>query len=208
MSAKQPLQDKERKFRLLFEDHPQAMWVIDPTERKILEANAAAEVLYGHTRDQFRGMSLDAVLVSEASGSPSGIPRRHRTSNGRIIDVEMAQHRIDFGGHPAELVVLMDVTGRRQLEDQLRQAQKMEAVGMLAGGVAHDFNNLLTIISGYSQIILSKLPSSDPMREFVKSISVAGERAASLTRQLLAFSRKTVLEPKVLDLNEVVQETG
>ena len=204
MSAKQLLQDKERKFRLLFEDHPQAMWVIDPTERKILEANAAAEVLYGHTRDQFRGMSLDAVLVSEGSGPPSGGPRRHRTSNGRIIDVEMAQHRIDFGGHPAELVVLMDVTGRRQLEDQLRQAQKMEAVGMLAGGVAHDFNNLLTIISGYSQLILNSLAPGDPNHYSAEQILKAGERAATLTQQLLAFSRPQVLQPRVLDLNKLV----
>jgi signal transduction histidine kinase/CheY-like chemotaxis protein len=204
MSAKQLLQDKERKFRLLFEDHPQPMWVIDPTERKILEANTAAAALYGHTREQFRGMSLDAVLVSEESGPPSGSPRRHRTSNGRIIDVEMAQHRIDFGGHPAELVVLMDITGRRQLEDQLRQAQKMEAVGMLAGGVAHDFNNLLTIISGYSQLILNALQPGDPNHYSAEQILKAGERAATLTQQLLTFSRPQVLQPRVLDLNRLV----
>ena len=132
------------------------MWVIDPVERRILEANAAAEALYGHTREQFRGMSLDVLVVNEENDHTSST-RRHRTSTGRIIDVEMGQHQIDFDGYPAALVVLLDVTMRRQLEAQLRQAQKMEAVGMLAGGVAHDFNNLLTIISGYSQLILNTL---------------------------------------------------
>src|ERR1035441_8579167 len=105
MPAKQLLQDKERKFQLLFEGHPQPMWVVDPTERKILEANSAAEVLYGHTREQFRGMSLEAVLVSEVSGTATVGPRRHRTSTGRIIDVEMAPHPIDFRSeeHTSEL---------------------------------------------------------------------------------------------------------
>jgi two-component system cell cycle sensor histidine kinase/response regulator CckA len=204
MPAKQVLQDKEQKFQLLFDQHPQPMWVIDPAERRILEANAAAEALYGHTREQFRGMSLDAVLVSEEPGEPSGRPRRHRTSSGRIIDVEMAQRRIDFGGYPAELVVLTDVTGRRQLEDQLRQAQKMETVGMLAGGVAHDFNNLLTIISGYSQLMLNTLRPEDPNHYAAEQILKAGERAATLTQQLLAFSRPRTLQPKVLDLNQLV----
>ena len=168
MPAKELFQDKERKFQLLFEDHPHSMLVIDPAERNILEANAAAQALYGYTHEQFRGMSLDALVVAgDETGQASGSTLRHRTSSGRIIDVEVTQHRIEFGGKAAELAIVTDVTGRRQLEEQLRQAQKMEAMGMLAGGVAHDFNNLLTIISGYSQLIL-ELPCSRTIRTTIR----------------------------------------
>ena len=203
MPAKHLILEKDPKFRLLLEEHPQPMWVIDPVGRRILEANAAAEALYGHTREQFRGMSLDVLTVDDASDQPSGT-RRHRTSAGRIIDVEMGQHQIDFDGYPAALVVLLDVTMRRQLEAQLRQSQKMESVGMLAGGVAHDFNNLLTIISGYSQLILNTLKPGDPNHYSAEQILKAGERAASLTQQLLTYSRPQVLQPRVLDLNKLV----
>jgi PAS domain S-box-containing protein len=196
-------QDNDRKFQLLFEEHPQPMWLMDSAGLTILEANAAAEALYGHTREQFRGMSLDAVLLNEEGDQPIGT-RRHRTANGRIIDVEMTQRRIDIDGHPLLIAVLTDITARRLLEAQLRQAQKMESVGMLAGGVAHDFNNLLTIISGYSQLILNSLKQGDPNHYSAEQILKAGERAATLTQQLLTFSRPQVLQPKVLDLNKLV----
>src|SRR4029453_4309408 len=100
----------------------------------------------------------------------------------------------------------LDLTERKQLEEQLRQSQKMEAVGRLAGGVAHDFNNLLMAMSGYAELLLRSLPDDDARRRHAKEILRAGDRAAALTRQLLAFSRRQVLQPRILDLNATLSE--
>jgi two-component system, cell cycle sensor histidine kinase and response regulator CckA len=214
MPAKRLLKDKDKKFRLLFQESPQPMWVFDAESLKILEANAAATALYGFTAAEFQSMTLADIQGAEEARRfsewcrqpehPTITSWRHCTKSGRLIDIEMAVHEIGYGGRQAQLAILVDISGRRDLEDQLRQAQKMEAVGMLAGGVAHDFNNLLTIINGYSQLILNHLGPGDANRQFVEQIMKAGERAAALTRQLLAFSRRQVLQPKVLDLNRLV----
>jgi nitrogen-specific signal transduction histidine kinase len=114
----------------------------------------------------------------------------------------------DAGGRPVRVsAVVVDLTERKRLEAQFQQSQKMEAVGRLAGGVAHDFNNLLTVIIGYGQILLERLPPADAARELVAEMTAAGERAAGLTSQLLAFSRRAPLEPQVLDVNRVVAES-
>jgi two-component system cell cycle sensor histidine kinase/response regulator CckA len=204
MAAKHLLKDRDKKFRLLFEDNPQPMWVVDSENQRFLEANAAACNLYGFTADEFRDMTLPDVQVPEQEVTAPTVVMQHRTKSNRLIEVETAVHDIEYAGRKAQLTVLLDVTGRRQLEDQLRQAQKMEAVGMLAGGVAHDFNNLLTIISGYSQLILNNLSPTDPNRHSAEQIMKAGERAAALTKQLLAFSRRQVLQPRVFELNKLV----
>jgi PAS domain S-box-containing protein len=147
-------------------------------------------------RGRFPGESTITLRWIHRNGTLIWIEQRNvlvRDQTGRVVAVEG---------------IARDITERKQLEEQLRQAQKMEAVGRLAGGVAHDFNNLLTAIIGYSDIVLKALGDSDPLRPDVSEIKLAGERASRLTSQLLAFSRKQILQPKVLDLNESVTDMG
>jgi len=127
---------------------------------------------------------------------------------GRELPVSqvLLAHTDDAGAVRYFSTIARDITERRELEAQLRQAQKMEAVGRLAGGIAHDFNNLLTAIGGYSMLLLDRLGPDDPLREDIEEIAKAGELAAALTQQLLVFSRRQVLAPRVLDLNEVVTD--
>jgi hypothetical protein len=193
------------------------MWILDSNGQH-LEVNAAACKLYGYSAEEFSQLSVGDIQSPEDTrrflaelhnpARPAASEWRHHTKDGRWIDVEIALHPISFGGETAELAVLMDITGRRQLEDQLRQAQKMEALGLLTGGVAHDFNNLLTIITGYSQLILTKLGESDPNYHSAEQIVKAAERAGELTRRLLLFSRRRVPHAKILDLNQVVNSLG
>jgi len=131
-----------------------------------------------------------------------------KRKDGKAITVRLSGRAVSLNGSEALEVIAEDISDRRVLEDQFRQAQKMEAVGRLAGGVAHDFNNLLMVIGGYTEVLLNQLGPSDPRRKKAEAIQRATERAASLTRQLLAFGRKQVLELKVIDLSAVVAEIG
>jgi two-component system cell cycle sensor histidine kinase/response regulator CckA len=133
---------------------------------------------------------------------------RHRRKSGQLIDVELVSHTLTFEGRPAVLVVSQDVTERKRLEAQFLQAQKMDAIGQLAGGVAHDFNNILTGILAYCDLIVADREPNDPVRPDVEEIRKAAVSAASLTSGLLAFSRKQIIEPKFVALNTVVSDTG
>jgi len=217
--AQQALEDSEQRYRVLFENNPQPMWVYDQETLEFLTVNDTAVHNYGYTREEFLRMTLRDIrpeedipkLIEALATPPSGFKPagvwRHRKKNGQIITVDITEHRLTFGGRPGCLVLAADITARTQLEEQFRQAQRMESVGRLAGGVAHDFNNLLTVIIGYAEMLLSQPGADKSMTTAVTHIRDAGDRAAGLTRQLLAFSRRQVIQPAVININVVVRET-
>jgi hypothetical protein len=214
--AEAAVRGSEERYRLLFESNPHPMWVYDVETLRFLAVNAAAVAHYGYSLQEFLAMTIldirpeeevPTVLEAVRGLSPDSITnvtRTHKRRDGTLIEVEGTSRELSIEGGRARIVLATDITERKRLQDQLFQAQKMEAIGRLAGGVAHDFNNLLTAIIGYSQILSSRLSEGEAAYPELTEIQRAGRRAADLTRQLLAFSRKQVLQPKVLDLNEVV----
>ena len=215
--TEEQLHDSERKYRLLFETNPEPMWVYDFETLQILAVNGAAITRYGYSEREFLELTIRDLRLAEDQGrldeelshrqanqEAVRVGVRHRTKDGQPFEVDLVARPLEFAGRRARLVLARDVTAQRHLEEQLRQSQKMEAVGQLAGGIAHDFNNLLTAILGSTQLLLHNTPPGDPRREDAEEIRNAGMRAAELTRQLLAFSRRQVLAPKVLELNAVV----
>ena len=176
---------------------------------------AEAEVLGKHPFDVIVPPQSHALVAGIFDKIKAGNMDAHGesencTKDGRTIICEWHNTPLfdENGAFAGLLSLAQDITARKRLEDQLRQSQKMEAVGRLAGGVAHDFNNLLTIINGYSDLLLTRPDADESVLEPVKEIRTAGERATGLTRQLLGFSRQTMLQPEVLDLNLVVEDTG
>jgi len=175
---------------------------------------------YGYSQNEFKRMSVLELRPEEERAKYldqlSRIPDeglyhghwKHRKKDGKVIQVETISHQLEYAGRRVRLVVARDISERHLLEQQLRQSQKMEAVGRLAGGVAHDFNNLLMVIKGHTELLLNVLPNEEKYSRKIEQIDRAADRASTLTRQLLAFSRLQVLQPQVINLNGVVEEMG
>jgi PAS domain S-box-containing protein len=214
--AEHEVRESAVRYRELFDLSPQPMWVYDIETLRFLTVNDAAIRRYGYTREEFLRRTLhdlrpveDHPLLLEDVERHEDAPRvwRHLTKRGERLAVEITAHDLQFEGRRARLVLANDITERQRLEEQLRQSQKMEAVGRLAGGVAHDFNNILCVIMSYSETLLDTLAPGE-MRDDVEQIRNAGNRGAALTRQLLMFNRQQLVEPRVLDLNEVLTDMG
>jgi two-component system cell cycle sensor histidine kinase/response regulator CckA len=215
--------DADERYGMLFGSNPQPMWVFDVETLAFLEVNEAAVRHYGYARDEFLSMTIMDILPPDgAPGLHHGLEgtgtnrgdvalAQHQRKDGAIVDMELISREMEVNGRRARLVLATDISERtrtraalHQSEEQLRQAQRMDAAGRLAGGVAHDFNNLLTTIRGFSDLLLRDLPEHDTKRKDVEQIRKAADRGALLTRQLLSFGRQQSAEPRSIELNAVV----
>ncbi|MCC6738992.1 MAG: PAS domain S-box protein [Planctomycetia bacterium] len=215
--AEEALRASEESYRVMFEESPSPKLVYEAATLGLLAVNSAAVRLYGFTREEFRRMTirdirppedvakLEANLRAIGARTPFRGELTHRRKNGTDFLVEVATHPVTFEGREAVLVLVQDLSEKRARDEQMAQAARMEAVGRLAGGVAHDLNNMLTIIQGYGQLLAKKLARGEAPGTEMEEVRYATQRANSLTQQLLAFSRRQVLRPKVLDLNAAVE---
>lgn len=212
--------DDAELHRALVEYSPEAAYVVG--DGRIVYANPAAMRFFAaESLEQLIGMDvLDRIhpddhalalarrkLVLEQGAPAPLVEMRFVALDGRIFEVEVQATRVLYGGRPATYAAARDITARKRLEEQVRDAQKLEAVGRLAGGIAHDFNNTLAVILGHSEMLLADLAPDDPRREEVEAIHRAAQHSATLTRQLLAYARRQPLAPRALDLNRAVEDT-
>ncbi|MBA4373927.1 MAG: hybrid sensor histidine kinase/response regulator [Thermodesulfovibrio sp.] len=215
--AEATLQKSEIKYRELF-DHAGDAIFITTLSGQMLDVNEVACERLGYSREELMTLTpMDIDSPDQAVHVPARIEslkRRgslifetiHKRKDGTGMPTEVASRIIEFENKPAILSTARDISERRKLEDQLRQSQKMESIGTLAGGVAHDFNNILTAIIGYGSISLMNMEKNDANRLNIEQILAAAERAANLTKDMLLFSRKQAIEKKPVDLNEIVRK--
>jgi PAS domain S-box-containing protein len=208
----------EERFSKAFHANPEPMTIATLAEGRYVDANESFLRVTGYSREETIGRtSLDLkfwaspeerakfVDILEKQGSVRDLEVTFQAKSGEQRSAVDSAEIIEIGGEKCIIAIFKDVTEQKHLEKRLRQAQKMEAIGQLSGGIAHDFNNLLGVIIGYSELLEERLSENSAERMHCERIKKAGQSAASLTRQLLAFSRQQVLEPKIVDLNVVVR---
>jgi PAS domain S-box-containing protein len=211
------LRRADESYRHLFERHPSPMWLYDQETLRFLTVNAAAVATYGWSREEFLAMTIEDIrperdraglrLVLSGADEPRTVTgTTHLHTDGSRHEVIVYSSPVDFDGRSARLVLAQDVTEQRRLEEQLVQAQKIEAIGALAAGVAHDFNNVLMVIRACAALLLKSVAGEEQRRD-AEQIDEAARRGADLTRQLLAFSKQQVLRPELTDANVVVHQT-
>jgi two-component system cell cycle sensor histidine kinase/response regulator CckA len=212
------IRKSEERFSKAFRNNPLAITISTEADGRYLDVNDAFLELLGYQRQDVIGHTaaelrfwdepLDRMEMLRQLKEEEQVAKhqtRYRTAKGEIREAEVWAESIEVDGQSCVLGITRDVTEIQKLEAQFRQAQKMEAVGRLAAGISHDFNNILSIIVGYSDLSLGLIAPENPVNRYLSQTKQAAERAAVLTQQLLAFSRKQVVFPKLLDLNDIVQ---
>src|SRR5277367_364394 len=213
--AEEKVRESEARLRVLVEQLPAILWTVGK-DLCFTSAVGAGLARLGLKPNFAGGLSLfEHFGTTDSTFPPIAAHRRaiagepmtfHSEWKGGSYTCHVEPLRSRDGELQGAICMALDITDRKQLEEQLRQAQKMEAVGRLAGGIAHDFNNLLMVIQGYADLLAERLPKGDPLHRNAEQIQTASQRATSLTRQLLAFSRKQMLAPKVLNIQGVVAD--
>lgn len=215
--AERALHESEQRYRAIMEQASDVIFLVDSASLQLIEANQAFQRLLGYEASQLIGLPLAQIIADEGDladqfasllgpRTSSGRELRYRCRDGTQIELETNLSQLQIGERPVFCAVARDISERKHLEAQLRQAQKLQAIGQLAGGLAHDFNNLLTIILSYSDILIESLAPIDPaLQRDAEQIHMAGERASTLTRQLLAFSRRQVLDISSVNINQIIQ---
>jgi PAS domain S-box-containing protein len=218
----QTLRASERQYRELYEQANDAIYTHD-LQGNLTSINEAGVRFLGYSHEELIGMNMTQLLPLEDLARAQEMVQRKltgelkysiyevrvRTKQGRLLPAELSTTLMFQDGQPIGVQGIARVmTERKRMEDHLRQAQKMEAVGRLAGGIAHDFNNRLTAIQGFTDLLLKRTEEADRRHYYLEQIKLASERAAELTQQLLTFSRKRALQPKLLNLNENVSDWG
>jgi two-component system, cell cycle sensor histidine kinase and response regulator CckA len=216
-AAEQALRRSEERFAKAFHNSPVPMLIQNPDGKNCLDANCSFLELIGSEREAVLTGELSLWADEKKAGEiRDALASRHvvrnfattiRTSTGEIREVLVAAENLELGSSPYHLLILQDITERVRLEEELRQAQKMEAVGRLAAGVAHDFNNILTVILGNTSLQLRNPHLDEKISTSLHQVERAAERATALTRQLLAYSRKQMIQRRPMALNEVVEQT-
>jgi len=219
--AEETLRASEERYRALFDTANDLLYIHD-LRGNFTAINKAAERITGYSREEALRMNVEQLVAPEhrelvsqmiardlGGGGVTTYELTILTKDRRRVVVEISTHVLYQQGRPSGIQgIAREITERKRLEEQLRQSQKIEAIGRLAGGIAHDFNNLLTIIGAYSHMLLMDLPEDHPTVAYAHEILAAAERASALTDRLLAFSRRQVVQPKIIDLNELIRNLG